>query len=237
MRPIAAMRLKKAGASGGTDPSFANVTLLLGFNHSNGATSFTDDSGTFTVTGENGGAVTTSQSKFGTGSLDIPGTTGAQRGQIAQAANAGFDFGSGDFTIECWARYVSGNGTPAWHIFDANQTGTSRFILRYNATTTLQFGINGGSTTIQHTYTWTSGTWIHLAVTRSGNDYRMFVDGSPTSPTTDASAINAGTTALYIGNSDSNDGFGGQIDEVRFTKGVARYTASFTPPSAAFPRS
>lgn len=224
-------------AASGNDPYFANVTLLLGFNHADGATSFTDDSGTFTVTGQNGGAVTTSQSKFGTGSLDIPGTTGAQRGEIAQAANAGFDFAGGDFTIECWARYVSGNGTPSYHIFDANQTGTSRFILRYNSLTTLQFGINGGSTTIQHTYTWTSGAWIHLAVTRSGDDYRMFVDGVATSPTNLAGAINSGTTPLYIGNSNNNDGFGGQIDEVRFTKGVARYTATFTPPSAAFPRS
>lgn len=232
--------LLMAGAAGsGSDTYWANVTLLLGFEEGNGATSFVDDSGTFaTITGENGGAVTTSQFKFGTGSLDLPGTTGAQRGQIAQAANAGFDFGSGDFTVECWARYISGQGLSHWHILDANQTGTSRFILRYFNATSIQFiGQTAGVVTVAYTYSWTSGNWVHVAATRSGNDWRVFVDGVATAPVTDSGTIASGTTALYIGNSDNNDAFGGQIDEVRFTKGVARYTGNFTPPTAAFPRS
>lgn len=225
------------GAAGGGGPSFANVTLLLGFEDGNGATSFDDESTVnFTVTGQNGGVATTAQSKFGGGSLDIPGTTGAQRAEIAQAANAGFDFGSGDFCIECWARYISGNGIAQWHILDANQTGTSRFLLRYTSATTVEFFLNGASH-ITQTYSWTSGNWVHLAVSRSGNSWRLFVDGNPSATVTSATTMASGTTALYIGNSDNNDGWGGQIDEVRFTKGEAVYTAAFTPPTAAFPRS
>ena len=228
---------RRIASDSGADPYWSSVTLLLGFEDGSGATSFADDSGTFTVTGQGGGAVTTAQAKYGTGSLDVPGTTGAARGEIAQAANAGFDFGGGDFTIELWARYLSGQGQTQWHILDANQTGTPRFLLRYTNTDTLSFGVNGVSTTTQSTYAWTSGNWVHLAYSRSGNDGRLFADGALLT-TTDLSGvtINSGTTALYIGNSDTGDVFGGQIDEVRFTKGVGRYTAAFTPPAAAFPR-
>jgi hypothetical protein len=229
--------LMSSGASAG-GPAFANVTLLLGFEDGNGATTFADASNSaFTVTGQSGAAVTTSQSKFGGGSLDIPGTTGAQRGEIAQATNSGFAFGSGNFCIECWARYISGQGTPTWHMLDANQTGTARFLLRYNASSLrFEFFLNGSSL-FTPSYTWTSGNWVHVAVTRENATWRMFADGSQIGTATDSSTMNTGTTALYIGNSDNNDGFGGQFDEIRFVKGEAVYTASFTPPTAAFPRS
>lgn len=227
-----------AAGGGGGDPHWSSVTLLLGFEDGNGATTFDDESTTnFTVTGQDGGAVTTSQFKFGTGSLDVSGTGGDKRGQIASAANAGFAFGSGDFTIECWARYVSGQGEPSWHILDANQTGTSRFLLRYNGAGTLQFFVNG-SVLLAYVYSWTSGNWVHLAISRNGTDWRLFVDGVlGSSVSGDSTVMNGGSTALYLGNSTGGDQWGGQIDEVRFTKGVGRYTAAFSPPTAAFPRS
>src|SRR5688572_32923045 len=113
------------GPPGGTDPHFVNVTLLLGFEDGNGATTFDDESATnFAVTGQGGGIATTAVSKFGGGCLDVTGT-GAKRAEIAQAANAGFDFAGGDFTIECWAQW-SGGGNNARHLIDDNQSGTSR---------------------------------------------------------------------------------------------------------------
>lgn len=224
-----------------------DVTLLLHFEDGNGSTSFHDDSNSnFTVIGQDGGIVTPSQYKFGIGSLNIPGTTGSQRAEIAQAINTGFDFGSGDFTIECFARFVSGNGTPAWHILDAWQTGTQRFLLRYSSSTDIEFFAYplfsaSANKALSSPYTWVSGTWVHLAVTRQGVNWRLFIDGTlvalnGVAQSNETGAIATGTTALYIGNSTSNDGWGGQIDCVRFTKGYALYTTAFTPSTVPFER-
>ena len=222
---------------GGPGATFSNVTLLLGFEDGNGATSFTDDSNSaFTVTGQGGGQVTTSQSKFGGGSLQVHGTSGAARAEIAQAANAGFDFGGGPFCIECWVRYISGQGQSQWHILDANQTGTARFLLRYEGTTNLNFYVNG-TILMTPTYTLPDGVWEHIAVTRDGDDWRMFAAGVLLTTVNSATTMASGTTALYIGNSDNGDVFGGEIDEVRFVKGEPVYTSTFTPPTTAFPRS
>lgn len=225
-------------ASGETDPLWANVTLLLNMLEANGATTLIDNSASaFSVSAQSGAAITTAQSPFaGGGSLDLSGTSGAKRGEIAQAANAGFAFAGGDYCVECWIRYVSGQGEPSWHILDANQTGTSRFLLRYNGATTLQWFING-AIKLQANFAFTSGNWYHLAVTRSGNDHRMFIGGALQNSTNDSVTMNTGTTALYIGNSNNGDQWGGQIGPVRFTKGAARYTAAFTPPAAVFPTS
>jgi hypothetical protein len=231
--------IKPASAGGGGgDPLWANVTLLLNMLEANGATTLIDNSASaFSVSGQGGAVITTAQSPFvGGGSLDLSGTAGAKRGEIASAANAGFAFAAGDYCVECWIRYVSGQGEPSWHILDANQTGTSRFLLRYNGATALQWYING-TVRVQASVAFTSGTWYHVAVTRSGNDHRLFVGGVQKSTANDSVTMNTGSTALYIGNSTNGDQWGGQVGPIRFTKGAARYTSNFTPPTAVFPTS
>ncbi|WKV16962.1 D-alanyl-D-alanine carboxypeptidase [Microcystis phage MJing1] len=87
-----------------------------------------------------------------------------------------------------------------------------------------------------------NGSRRTLAVTRSGSTLRMFVDG-----VLQASTFNIGTSTIFnstaravIGGRQINTGFGdtfvGLFDEVRFTIGVARYTASYTPRTTRFPR-
>jgi hypothetical protein len=91
-----------------------------------------------------------------------------------------------------------------------------------------------------------NNTWNHFAYVRTGaggNDYRVFLNGVINSPG-DAnypSAVSDYPNVNEIRISDaSNATFGtdswlGYIDELRITKGVARYTANFTAPTAPFP--
>lgn len=78
-----------------------------------------------------------------------------------------------------------------------------------------------------------ANTWAHIAVTRSSGVIRAFVNGVQGYSTTDttnytASYMNVGgyysTTYVMLG----------YIDDLRITKGVARYTSNFQPPQVAF---
>lgn len=83
----------------------------------------------------------------------------------------------------------------------------------------------------------TANQWQHLAFCRSGSSTRMFVNGVQIGST----ATFSGTFRMdvigkfFVVGVEGGADFNGYIDEVRITKGVARYTSNFTPPSAAFP--
>ena len=86
---------------------------------------------------------------------------------------------------------------------------------------------------MQPSYAEQIGQWVHLAVTRgSSNDYRVFINGVQIGTTvTDSNAIPDSTT-YYIGqNGALARPFNGYITDLRITRGYARYTATFTPPT------
>jgi hypothetical protein len=81
-------------------------------------------------------------------------------------------------------------------------------------------------------------TWYHVAITRQGNTFRTYLNGVQGSTWTSSAALYTPTKPLGIGsNPDGSYSLNGWLDELRITKGVARYTgaASFTPPTAPFP--
>jgi hypothetical protein len=78
--------------------------------------------------------------------------------------------------------------------------------------------------------------WNHCAISRSGNNFKMFLNGEETASATSSESINNNYNVLKIGDDEgSNNSANGRIDEVRITKGVARYTSNFTPPTQPFP--
>jgi len=84
-----------------------------------------------------------------------------------------------------------------------------------------------------------SNTWHHLAVTRSGNVHRMFQDGTSVGSWTNAYTYAQGRLTLgnYYQSLDTlnpSNIFAGYMQDIRITKGLARYTANFTPPTAEF---
>ena len=211
------------------DANFSSVTLLLHLDGSNGSTTFTDSSSSpLTVSAVNSAQITTAESKFGGASLDATSTGG----QVAVSEANGIKMGTGDFTLEMQA-YRNAAGTGDRHLFDhGNGAG---YLLRWAGGTTLQFYI-ASSLVCSYTFSFTTSQWYHIAVARSGTSVKLFVDGTEAASGTSSGSATSGA-GLGIGGpvSGTGDRFHGYIDEVRLTKGVARYTGSFTAPTAAFP--
>lgn len=172
--------------------------------------------------------VSTAVKKYGTGSMAFDGTNDYLPVASSQSAN----FGSGDFTVEYWTyptSFSSGIGYIQ-HVGGATNTSTA-----------LSFGEQGGfpyattSTTGQKATTSLSlNTWSYVAWTRSGTTLRCFINGTLITTFTN-SVVVANPTVGVGATSAGLYKYAGYIDDLRITKGIARYTANFTPPTAAFP--
>ncbi|RYE41603.1 MAG: LamG domain-containing protein [Hyphomicrobiales bacterium] len=229
MKPAAALRMRQqSSGGGGSDPFFSSVVALLHMDGTNGSTTFTDQKGhTFSAGGS--AALTTAQQKFGTASLDLNGTNA----YITTPTSTDWDFGSGDFTIEAWVRITAAQRGAIYH------RGTSaQLYLEIEAGRTLRLLANSGTYVVASTALIALNTWTHVAGTRNGGFIDVFVGGVKQSPVAISGSINASTDPMRIGADVVNARrVAGQIDDVRVTKGVCRYTATFTPPAAPFPDS
>jgi hypothetical protein len=79
-------------------------------------------------------------------------------------------------------------------------------------------------------------SWVHVAITRKDDTFRVFRDGVLKSTNTDSSSLQDLSGSLYIGQfGDDSLYFDGNMTSLRITKGVARYTSNFTPPTRPFP--
>jgi hypothetical protein len=240
----------------GTDPDFIDVVLLLGFeglDGSQGAPGFTDESlkhqGTANVA--NSPQIDTSQFKFGSSSLLITGSAPL----VAFNGTSDFflsDSNSDQFTIECWARFTSFNNLPSFNSLVNKSLGANfdwgLSVISTGSTGGLMFqsaaieGVINVDVRSLTTDMISTGIWYHLAVDKdSSGTIRLYINGAVVGSATPAdSSINHNLTSnVIIGAS----GFGGNalpgwIDEVRVSKGVARYKTDrgFTPPTAPFPR-
>lgn len=222
----------------GGDPDYADVTLLMHFDGTNGSTTFTDQKGhTFTAGGN--AQLDTAEKEFGTASLLLDGTGD----YISTPDSADFDFGSGDFTIEFWANPASlasdggviSKRPPLANGWAIEIRATGAVWLRANIG-----GIYSDTQVVTGTGVITAGTWYYVALVRSGTSWYIFVDGVVQGTATISGTLENSANALAMGRSaystDENP-FNGNIDEMRITKGVARYTSGFSTPVAPFPDS
>jgi hypothetical protein len=180
--------------------------------------------------------ISTSVKKYGTGSMLFDGSGDG----LSAPANINLAMGTGDFTIEMWV-YGANSGSIVGgaypRIFQLGAPQTVNTIECYNASGTMYVEILGTGITFTAS-TLLNSTWNHFAVTRASNSVRAFVNGTQVGSTTTMTnnLTSPITNTSFIGASTASSGnFNGYIDDVRITKGVARYTATFTPPTAAFP--
>ena len=234
-------QLKPAdGATTVGDVHFPKVKLLLPFDGSNGATSTSDLSNQNHTITFNGAQISSAQSKFGGTSLLLDGSNDYL--SIGGSAwNSNLD--SGDFTIEFWIRLdalgdqriiTNCNGNNGWGVAMWSGGGGTNYFdtFWYNGSWQyIQYNIGGSS---QYT-TPSVDTWYHLAFVRNGNVWGLYLNGTAENTRTVSGSITSSSLgALELGRRhDAVQYVDGYIDDLRITKGLARYTSNFTPPTTA----
>jgi hypothetical protein len=216
----------------------AQTVLCLHCDGADTSTTFTDSSQyTHTVTANGNAQIDTAQSKFGGASALFDGAGD----YLSSADHADYQFGSGDFTIDFWVRF---NATAGTYIVMTKRPGGATFgefmflmsagtLSMYMTTSTSAWDIYNGAAFATGI---TAGAWHHVAVVRSGNNFATYWDGTQVVTTTNAGSLAAASgVALGIGGDiDAGLSMNGWLDEIRISKGVARWTSSFTPPAAAY---
>lgn len=146
-----------------------------------------------------------------------------------------YDDSNHDFTIDTWVRFNATAGTQA---IIAQYTGlTNLWSLRAGSGNTLQFVMTTSTEaiTVSKTWNYAINTWYHIALSRSSDNFYLFADGSLLGTTGTSTPVPNISAALEIGRDTPNvNVVNGYIDEMRVSKGVARYTAAFTSSTSAY---
>jgi hypothetical protein len=182
-----------------------------------------------TVVANNGAQLSTVQKKFGVSSISLDGTDD----YVFTQSTLDFNFSTSDFTFEGW--FYRSVGSVQVTLFDFRTTATQNAPwLFITSGGTLAYHVNG-TTRITGAGGITVGNWHHVAVSRNIGNTKIFVNGTQVGSTW-ADTTNYVQSPLTIGAKYTGtlEFFNGYIDEVRVTKGLARYTGNFTAPTVAF---
>ena len=220
--------------SGTTDPYFNSTSLLLHMDGANTSTNFVDSGpNALTVTAANA-TISTTQGKYGGSSGSFTGTAS----NLVVSSSTLFDFGSGDFTIECWIYWLGGGGSPGTIFTTAFPTDNQGVFIGLLSTGAFNYLAGNGTWAFNSTTTSNSlsaNQWYHIAYVRSGSTFTVYVNGVASGSSTSSSALsNSNNQALIGGRNVFGQYFRGYIDDFRVTK-YARYTSAFTPPTQALP--
>jgi hypothetical protein len=173
--------------------------------------------------------ISTSVKKFGTGSMYFDGT-----GDGLQAIGTpNTVFGTGNFTVEFWI-YLNANTGTFKKFVELGTTGSCFTIETQGTSNVLTITDLNNTVLLTSSTALSLTTWIHVAAARSGTTLKLFQDGVQVGSVTDSTNfVNTGN--VYVGQSNSGQAVNCYMDDLRITKGYARYTSTFTPPTAAFP--
>jgi hypothetical protein len=205
------------------DPHYANVSLLLPMYGADQGTVFTDESSVpKTITRYGNTKTVTAQSQYYGSSGYFDGS-----GDYLSANSADFAFGTGDFTMECWVYPIN---TSNYRTFVSTRDALEGCFLGLNDDVAYPLVANKTVAIATSTIAVAYNAWSHVAVSRSGSTLRLFVNGVVGATATNAT--NFASSVARIGTTDPNLAYTyqGSIQDLRITKGVARYTENFTPP-------
>jgi hypothetical protein len=171
--------------------------------------------------------IDTTTKKYGTGSMEFDGT-----GDYLMAVHSpDQNMGGGNWTGECWVYVTTKNNS----VFFAKGPNVWEYFFGYDGATLKMFYGGGSSTSLTDNIT--LNTWTHVALVRNGSTITAYVNGSSVGSATYTGTYTS-TNNLGIGGAIPllSSGFvmKGYIDDLRITKGIARYTSNFTAPTKAF---
>ncbi|NPV78265.1 MAG: LamG domain-containing protein [Anaerolineae bacterium] len=214
------------------DDSYTKV--LMHFDGENGSTTFIDESG-ISWTSVGGALNTTSQFKFGTASGYLDGSND----QIYAGDTADLQLGL-TFTIDFWFRAASKPGVNYRGIIDKYTGSTAGYAIYFpNSASGAISVLMGASTVINGSVDICDSNWHHVAVVGDGTYAKLYVDGTQDGSTATITGLNLNNSGhnLYIGGDGVSTLVNGNafyIDELRISKGIARWTSNFTPPTSAY---
>jgi hypothetical protein len=205
--------------------AITNTTLLLNFTNS-GILDATSKNNLQTV---GGAQISTAQSKFGGSSMYLDGNGD----YLTIPNNVLFALGTGDFTIECWVYSIAGSNNGVWQLASSAFPGTAG----------LAVAANGGAWTVYYGSTSQAfgfgsigaGAWQHVALVRQSGSLYIYANGVKYTVAASDTTNYTYTTLVIGGYYSTSFLWNGYIDDFRITKGYARYTTNFTPPTQAFP--
>ena len=214
------------------DPSFSKVTAMFNFDGSDGdtTTSGLDASNkSLTLTYSTGDELSATQKKFGATSLYVADN-------VIVSSSDGFDMGTGDFTMEAWFYFTT--FATSFALFDQwDSSGSTRNQLWHSTSTDgkLAWYYAGTSNFASANPAVSTGAWTHIALVRHSGTLKMYINGTAESNTASHSGQFGRSHTMYFG--DQHGGGAGApqyyMDDLRITKGLARYTANFTAPTTA----
>jgi len=218
------------------DAYYPQVAALLHFDGTNGSTVITDNSkNNLTVTSVNGAAISTAQSKFGGASCFFDGADD----YLSINYNSVFNFGTDSFTWESWIYPTNISGIDGIYATSGGTGANPKFVIHLNAgTPSIHYNnlTNGSDIYTTATSAVSINTWTHLAFVRNGSNWTWYINGNSAGTGTNNTTITFTSQPTYIGYGGESyfTQFNGYIDELRITKGIARYTSNFTPSTTAF---
>ena len=222
------------------DTNFAFNSLLLHGNGTNGSTVITDSSGSpKTVTAGGNAQISTAQSKFGGASIAFDGAGDYLSAGILEDWT--FLHDGTAFTVEAFVRgsVFSGNRVIASTIVNSSSVGIFLSVNSGKASFRIARGSTGNfALSLEDDTVLSVDTWHHLAFVLTAEGVgAIYVNGTlEDSGTASSFSLSRPSYPLAIGaNPNISLFFNGYIDDLRITKGVARYTANFTPHTAPFP--
>lgn len=219
------------------DINWSSVVFATHCDGANGSTSVTDAKGK-SVTASGGAKISTAASKFGGASVYLDG--GGDFLSIPNAqCSTDMAFGTGDFTIEMQIRPETPPYNPAFICGFGHASALATGItVRLTMAGFIGVGLNVDAATYVTSghSSLIDGNFHHVAVCRAGNTVTTYIDGTARGSATFTGSLGATARDYLIGGDTlyGSNNYKGYIDEIRITKGVARYTGTFAAPTAQF---
>jgi len=225
-------------ASSASNPGEDNYTKLLvhGEEATTGAYFSESSFQARNVTKYGGATQSYTMYKFGGGSWYFDGSGD----YLSVGDSSDWHLADQPWTVDEWVRFSSVGNMGIWEMGQFNTAGGWEAFYYYSGKLYFFSDISGvAKANYYYTWTPTANTWYHLALERDGTNVYLFINGQLmtwTAASTPISTTSLGnSTSMKVGSETADSMyFNGYIDEFRFSKGIARWTSNFTPPSAPY---